>query len=169
MAANNNEQIPDSEEQDDAVIGTAFRWSLIIFGIVLNVVAGLGALGFGFVDDRLGGKNTLLITLVGLIAATAIAVWLWGVAPEMTPSSRPSCSSSMRRKSLYRLACGCFSWALAARLSCTSHNATTFSLLEIRKGGPADKAGLRHSDLVIGVDGTFKVYLGGAATGPAGI
>jgi UMF1 family MFS transporter len=56
---------------------------VIIFGIVLNVVAGLGALGFGIVDDRLGGRNTLLITLAGLITATAIAVlapnrtWFW--------------------------------------------------------------------------------------------
>jgi UMF1 family MFS transporter len=56
---------------------------VLIFGIVLNVVAGLGALGFGFVDDRLGGKKTLLITLVGLTVATAIAVaapsktWFW--------------------------------------------------------------------------------------------
>ena len=56
---------------------------VLIFGIVLNVVAGLGALGFGIVDDRLGGRNTLLITLAGLITATAIAVlapnrtWFW--------------------------------------------------------------------------------------------
>jgi UMF1 family MFS transporter len=56
---------------------------VLVFGIVLNVVAGLGALGFGFIDDRLGGKKTLLITLVGLIAATSIAVaapdktWFW--------------------------------------------------------------------------------------------
>jgi UMF1 family MFS transporter len=56
---------------------------VLTFGIVLNVVAGLGALGFGFVDDRLGGKNTLLITLAGLIGATALAVaapnraWFW--------------------------------------------------------------------------------------------
>jgi UMF1 family MFS transporter len=56
---------------------------VLVFGIVLNVVAGLGALGFGFVDDRLGGKRTLLITLAGLTAATAIAVaapskaWFW--------------------------------------------------------------------------------------------
>jgi len=56
---------------------------VLTFGIVLNVVAGLGALGFGFVDDRLGGKVTLLITLAGLTAATAIAVaapnkaWFW--------------------------------------------------------------------------------------------
>ncbi len=56
---------------------------VLIFGIVLNVVAGLGALGFGFVDDKIGGKNTLLITLVGLTAATGLAVaapnrtWFW--------------------------------------------------------------------------------------------
>ena len=56
---------------------------VLVFGIVLNVVAGLGALGFGFVDDRLGGKNTLLITLAGLIVATTLAVaapnrtWFW--------------------------------------------------------------------------------------------
>jgi UMF1 family MFS transporter len=53
---------------------------ILVFGIVLNVVAGLGALGFGFVDDRLGGRNTLLITLAGLIAAATIAV----VAPNRT-------------------------------------------------------------------------------------
>jgi len=56
---------------------------VLVFGIVLNVVAGLGALGFGFVDDKLGGKNTLLITLAGLIIATTLAVaapnrtWFW--------------------------------------------------------------------------------------------
>jgi UMF1 family MFS transporter len=56
---------------------------VLYFGIVLNVVAGLGALGFGVVDDRLGGKKTILITLAGLATATAIAVvapskaWFW--------------------------------------------------------------------------------------------
>lgn len=56
---------------------------VLLFGIVLNVVAGIGALGFGFVDDRLGGKKTLLVTLAGLTTATALAVaapnrtWLW--------------------------------------------------------------------------------------------
>lgn len=56
---------------------------VIMFGIVLNVVAGLGALAFGFVDDKLGGRKTILITLVALSAATLIGVlapsktWLW--------------------------------------------------------------------------------------------
>jgi UMF1 family MFS transporter len=55
----------------------------LIWGIVLNVVAGLSALVFGQIDDRLGGKRTLLITLGGLILATGVAVaapnktWLW--------------------------------------------------------------------------------------------
>ena len=48
---------------------------IILFGIVLNVFSGLGALAFGFVDDRLGGKRTVLITLVALTAATLLAVW----------------------------------------------------------------------------------------------
>jgi UMF1 family MFS transporter len=48
---------------------------VILFGVVLNVASGLGAIGFGFVDDKIGGKNAVLVSLVGLIAAAAIAVW----------------------------------------------------------------------------------------------
>ena len=48
---------------------------VIVFGIALNVVAGLGAYLFGFVDDRIGGKKTILITLVALSLATILAVW----------------------------------------------------------------------------------------------
>jgi MFS transporter, UMF1 family len=48
---------------------------VIVFGIALNVFSGLGALAFGFVDDKLGGKPTVLVTLVALSVATLIAVW----------------------------------------------------------------------------------------------
>lgn len=48
---------------------------VIVFGIALNVTAGLGALVFGHVDDRIGGKRTIMLTLVGLATATALAVW----------------------------------------------------------------------------------------------
>lgn len=48
---------------------------VILFGVVLNVASGLGAIGFGFVDDRIGGKKAVLVSLVGLIVAAAIAVW----------------------------------------------------------------------------------------------
>jgi len=59
---------------------------VIVFGIVLNVVAGLGAWVFGFVDDRVGGKKTIAISLVFLAAATLLAAvapsraWLWVAA-----------------------------------------------------------------------------------------
>ncbi|WP_159715834.1 MFS transporter [Geminicoccus flavidas] len=38
------------------------------FGIVLNVTAGIGAWVFARMDDRLGGRRTILAGLVGLIA-----------------------------------------------------------------------------------------------------
>ena len=59
---------------------------LILFGIVLNVTAGLGALGFAWVDDWLGAKPTIVIALAALtvIGATALVitevVWFWAVA-----------------------------------------------------------------------------------------
>jgi UMF1 family MFS transporter len=40
---------------------------VIIFGICLNLMAGLGAAGFAWVDDLIGAKHTILIGLVGLI------------------------------------------------------------------------------------------------------
>ncbi len=64
------------------VFDFTFR-DLLVFGIVLNVTAGVGAFAMGFLDDYLGGKRTIQITLVGLIAATLIAVlapsraWFW--------------------------------------------------------------------------------------------
>ncbi|MDH4045085.1 MAG: MFS transporter, partial [Gemmatimonadota bacterium] len=48
---------------------------VIMFGIALNVFSGLGALVFGLVDDKIGGKPTVLITLVALCVATVLAVW----------------------------------------------------------------------------------------------
>jgi len=42
---------------------------ILEFGILLNVAAGLGAVGFGWMDDRLGAKPTILVALVGLLVA----------------------------------------------------------------------------------------------------
>lgn len=56
---------------------------VLIFGIALNVAAGVGAFAMGYLDDRIGGKRTIQITLIGLIVATVIAIlapgkgWLW--------------------------------------------------------------------------------------------
>ncbi|MBU0674350.1 MAG: MFS transporter [Proteobacteria bacterium] len=60
---------------------------IMVFGIVLNIAAGLGAFAFGYCDDHLGGKTTILISLIGLIVAAMIALsatdknylWLAGV------------------------------------------------------------------------------------------
>lgn len=43
-------------------------------GITLNLFAGLGSLGFGYVDDRIGGKKTILISLVFLTIAGIVGV-----------------------------------------------------------------------------------------------
>ena len=48
---------------------------VIQFGIALNVAAGIGAGVFGVVDDRLGGKRTILVTLVALTVCSLLAVW----------------------------------------------------------------------------------------------
>ena len=39
---------------------------VLIFGIGLNVTAGLGALGFAFIEDRIGAKTTVLVSLAAL-------------------------------------------------------------------------------------------------------
>ena len=48
---------------------------IMIFGIVLNVTAGLGAFLLGFLDDIIGGKNTIQLSNVGLIIACLLAVF----------------------------------------------------------------------------------------------
>ena len=59
---------------------------LVTFGIVINVGAGLGALAFGFVDDRIGGKATVGVSVAALAVATVVgalaptAAWFWVAA-----------------------------------------------------------------------------------------
>ena len=48
---------------------------LLIFGICLNVTAGLGAFAFGWVDDAIGPKRTILIAL-GAISLLGAAILL---------------------------------------------------------------------------------------------
>jgi len=57
--------------------GMTFQ-EVIIFAIVINLGAGLGALLFGIVDDKLGGKTTVLFSIVALAASSLLAV----VAPS---------------------------------------------------------------------------------------
>ena len=52
---------------------------LMIFGIILNVFAGIGAFLLGFLDDCIGGKKTIQITNFGFIVALIIAF----IAPSL--------------------------------------------------------------------------------------
>jgi UMF1 family MFS transporter len=53
------------------------------FGIALNVTAGAGAIGFSFMDDRVGSKPTVLLSLVAMMVlgiALLLAgskLWFW--------------------------------------------------------------------------------------------
>ena len=56
---------------------------VIMFGIALNVTAGIGAFGFGWLDDRIGPKKTVILSLICLIALGAAILsvesklWFW--------------------------------------------------------------------------------------------
>jgi UMF1 family MFS transporter len=61
---------------------------VIMFGIGLNVTAGLGAAAFAWMDDRVGPRRTILASLTGLVVpAVAILLvtdktlfWIFGLA-----------------------------------------------------------------------------------------
>jgi len=56
---------------------------VLLFGIVINIAAGVSAIAMGLLDDKIGGKRTIVLSLIGLIVATTIAItatseaWLW--------------------------------------------------------------------------------------------
>jgi len=59
---------------------------ILLFGIVLNVAAGIGAMAFSWIDDWIGGRATILISLVGLIVPAVLILlvtsetWFWVLA-----------------------------------------------------------------------------------------
>ena len=54
---------------------------IMILGIVLNITAGIGAFLMGFLDDKVGGRLTIKVTLIGLMIAIVLAVY----APQFKP------------------------------------------------------------------------------------
>ncbi|MSP20950.1 MAG: MFS transporter [Alphaproteobacteria bacterium] len=76
---------------------------VLIFGIVLNLTGGIGAAAFGFLDDRIGPKRTILIALVGLFITAAGAVsapnatmfWIFGAALGLFVGSVQAAGRSM--------------------------------------------------------------------------
>ena len=67
------------------VHGMSFE-EILLFGIALNVTAGLGAAGFGLVEDRLGSKRTVMVALVAMVILGAALLMtdsravFWGMA-----------------------------------------------------------------------------------------
>ena len=76
---------------------------VLIFGIVLNVTAGIGSAGFGWMDDRIGARRTLLISVTALFVTAAGAVlapsatwfWVWGSALGIFVGPAQAASRSM--------------------------------------------------------------------------
>jgi UMF1 family MFS transporter len=52
--------------------------TVLIFGVAANVVAALGSLGFGRLEDRIGPKVTIMMSLVGLIVTSVILLFAHG-------------------------------------------------------------------------------------------
>jgi UMF1 family MFS transporter len=76
---------------------------ILVFGIVLNLAAGIGAFALGFLDDVLGGKRTIQISLWGLMTATLIAIvapskalfWIAGILVGIFAGPNQSASRSL--------------------------------------------------------------------------
>lgn len=76
---------------------------VLVFGIVINLAAGVGAIALGFLDDVIGGKRTIVLSLIGLMLATALATvatsptWIWvaGVAIGIFSGPNQAASRSL--------------------------------------------------------------------------
>ncbi|MCK5412743.1 MAG: MFS transporter [Gemmatimonadetes bacterium] len=76
---------------------------VIRLGIVANVAAGLGAFGFGFVNDWIGGKRTIAITLVvltisailGATAETRTGFWIAAIVISFMVGPTQSASRTL--------------------------------------------------------------------------
>lgn len=73
---------------------------VLIFGIVINLAAGIGAIAMGYLDDWIGAKRTIVVSLLGLIVAAMIGVfsrdpaWFWVAGIVIGIFSGPNQSAS---------------------------------------------------------------------------
>ena len=81
---------------------------VIMFAIAMNVAAGIGAASFGWIDDYLGSKKTIVIALTGLILfgipllLVETKLWFWIVGLPLGLFMGPAQASS--RSLMARLA-----------------------------------------------------------------
>ena len=79
---------------------------LLIFGIAMNVTAGLGAGAFAWVDDKIGSKPTILIALCALFVLGLVLVliessflfWVFGVPLGLFVGPAQAASRTMMAK-----------------------------------------------------------------------
>ena len=82
--------------------GFSFQ-QVIVFGIVINLAAGIGAVAMGFLDDWIGGKRTVVLSLLGLMVATLVAAvatsqtafWIAGILIGVFAGPNQSASRSL--------------------------------------------------------------------------
>ncbi len=76
---------------------------VLMMGILINVAAGVGAFALGFLDDRIGGKRTIIIslvvlsvgTLIGSTTPTVAGFWVAGVLIGLMVGPNQSASRSL--------------------------------------------------------------------------
>ncbi len=76
---------------------------LILFGIGINVTAGIGAAGFAWIDDWIGAKPTVLISICALIGLSGLLLviesatlfWLFGLTLGIFVGPAQSASRSL--------------------------------------------------------------------------
>ena len=76
---------------------------LIMFGIAINLTAGIGAVGFAWIDDKMGPKKVILIALVALTVLSGILLiienktlfWVFGVPLGLFVGPAQSASRSL--------------------------------------------------------------------------
>ena len=76
---------------------------IVMFGIALNVAAGVGAFAFGWLDDRAGARRTILLSLAALAGAVLLAVstesqalfWTAGIIIGLFAGPNQSASRSL--------------------------------------------------------------------------
>jgi UMF1 family MFS transporter len=95
---------------------------VIVFGIALNVTAGIGAFAFAWIDDWIGAKRTIAIGLAALIAVGAglllvdSKAWFWGLGLLLGAFFGPVQAASR---------------SLAARMAPPEHRAQMFGLFAL--------------------------------------
>lgn len=79
---------------------------VLIFGIVINIAAGIGAISFGFLEDRIGSRTTINGSLIAFIGVALLAIlapnqelfWVAAILVGILSGPNQSASRSLMAK-----------------------------------------------------------------------